>query len=300
MSALLFILAAAVRVVPHEPAENKRAAALAGEAPAVVARVARRLDLIPPEEILIVLTPDPPRTSQAAAALGLSRPPPWWTGGLAEPGRGRMILFTRRATSYPHDSLEGLLAHETAHLVFDAHLPPKVGVPLWFQEGLAMAVERDLSLADALRLAQMTMWGQPVPLDQLDHGWPAGEPQARSAYAQSLSVFSFAEARAWPGAVRRLTEALNRGLPFERAFLTAFGMSTASLEYEWRKSVRWNYLFLPLMGVGIALQALIGVLAVMAIIASRRKRRERLQAMEVLETSEGADGIRSEPGEDGT
>ncbi|MDH3285593.1 MAG: hypothetical protein OEQ13_12725, partial [Acidobacteriota bacterium] len=209
--------------------------------------------------------------------------PPHWVAGLAQPARGRIVLFVDRALNYPHRGLTGLLAHETSHLVLGANAPPRGRPPRWYDEGLAMVVERDLSIVDALQLARMVLVGRPVAFEELRGGWPSGEPEARSAYVQSFSFVAFAEERAAPAAPRRLVDALRAGERFDRAFELAYGAPLWLVHLDWQKSISWRYLTIPLIVAGTVINGSIGALALLAFAATRRRRRRRLREWELEE-----------------
>jgi hypothetical protein len=273
---------AAVAVSAAEPRDEALARRLEGDAAEVLAAVSRRLDLPPPPRVTVVVADDVPRTPAEEARLGL-RGVPAWAAGVAQPEQARIVLFARRAASYPHTDLRGLLAHEGAHLVLGFNLPPGAAVPRWYHEGLAMVTERDLSLTDAFELARMQIFGAPYPLDALGGGWPLSPAGARRAYAESLSVVSFAEGASYPGAPRRLVSAMRDGLPFPRAFNLAYGMSLESTEYLWRQNARLTYLQAPLLWAGAIIQAGLGLLAIGAYLRARLRRRRRLAAPDAIE-----------------
>ncbi len=267
---------ARVTVTVSEPGLEATADTVRVMAERTVERVERHLGLRGPERIDILLLRRPPVDSLERARYALGETP-HWAAGLAQPGRQRIVLFTERSRSYPHRGLAGLLAHETSHLVLGARVPARSAPPRWYDEGLAMVVERELSLDDALRMARMMIVGRPVPLEELRRGWPASEPEARSAYVQSFSFVSFAEGRAAPQAPRALVDALSSGATFDQAFERAYGAPLWLVHREWQKSISWRYLTIPLIVAGTVINGSIGVLAVLAYAATRRRRRRRLE-----------------------
>ncbi len=280
--------AAHVRVVATTPALEARAQALAAKAPAIVARAARRLFLPPPAEIeILVAAAVPPPDAHQPDALEPPRP---WVGGWADTSASRIVLYADRTPRYPHEGLEGLLAHEAAHLILAGSLPAGRRVPRWYSEGLAMLAERDVSWRDALTLARTELLSAPIPLDALDRRWPATGGQAAAAYAQVLSMLSFAERNAPPASPRRLIEALRNGLDFDRAFTAAYGRSPAQTWHAWRRSLRWRYRILPIVVAAGLAPALIGMLALAASAVAFRRRARQYADLERREREEAPDG----------
>jgi hypothetical protein len=265
----------AVRVVAAAPAWEAQAKQIAVEAPAVVTRVARRLDLPPPPEMLVVVTGDPPRTAAEEQRLGLEGVPPW-AAGIAEASTGRIVLFVREAASYPHRDTNGLLAHEVTHVLLEASVPRGARIPRWYHEGLALSSERATSLEDALELAWSLAWSRPLPLLALQDDWPAGETDARAAYAQALSMVTMAEQHAPPGGARRLVTRLRAGEPFDRAFTIAYGLDPEILASLWYREARWRYLVRPAFWAALSFNGLLGALGLVAVVVARQRRRRRM------------------------
>ncbi|UCF68152.1 MAG: hypothetical protein JSV80_02305 [Acidobacteriota bacterium] len=272
----------AIEVVATTPALEAKARRLARDAPAVLKRVSDRLQLEPPPRVLVLLAPSVPTTRLEKDQLGVGDVPVW-SAGIAQPRRGRVVLFADRFGVYPHLGLTGLLAHEATHIVFGFHLTEGASVPRWYEEGLAMVVERDLSIYDALELTRLVILGEPLPLERLSHSWPSDASFARTAYAESLSFVSMAEENAPPGAARRLTFGLAEGQGFARAFERAYGLSPEALEYLWRKRLRWRYLTIPIVVAGATINGLIAFLVVTASVLARRRRRLLLEEWERTE-----------------
>jgi hypothetical protein len=248
-------------------------------APAIFRQVSQRLDLPSPSPVTIVVVESPPRTLSESRRLGLHDVPAW-AAGVANANRNRIVLFAARMEGYPHHDLEGLLAHEASHLLLGAAARGRDHVPRWFDEGLAMTVEREQSVTDALQLARLGLFHDPFPLAELDRSWPRDGSSARLAYAQSLDVVSMAGEYTYSGAPRRLAEGLAHGHTFERAFESAYGLHPRVLEQLWRDRLRARWWRLPLFVLGGLLNAAMGLLAIVAVIRVRRKRRARLAELE--------------------
>jgi hypothetical protein len=75
------------------------------------------------------------------------------TAGFAVAEDNLVVLFPSRSPTYPQDSLEDVLHHEVAHVLI-ARAADGRPVPRWFNEGLAMALERTWGLQDEARLLQ--------------------------------------------------------------------------------------------------------------------------------------------------
>jgi hypothetical protein len=275
-----------VRVSAAAPSERDRAEELARRAPALLQGVVRRLELPAPPRIDVVVAPGLPSNPEALRRAGLPRSP-GWAAGIADARRQRIVLFSDRIQTYPHDAIEGVLTHELAHLVLSHALPAERRLPRWYEEGVAMIVERQSSIEDALQLARLTILEEPWPLTRLERGWPTSAPQARRAYAQALSIVDLAERRAAPGSIRRLVDAMRRGNSFEDAFVAAYGRSVREHEARWRRSLRLHYLYVPVAVLGTLANGSMGLLALVAYFKVRRRRRDQLEAMEREESGWG-------------
>jgi hypothetical protein len=271
-----------LRVIAADPDLESVARELAEAAPSVVALASQRLGFEPPGRLTVIVARRPPETEGERRRLGLG-PIPQWAAGVAQPALGRIVLFDEASRGYPHRDLAGVLAHEAAHVMLQASLPRGGRVPRWYSEGLAMVAEREVSLADALRLARITVVGDPQPFQSLSGAWPNDETLARAAYAQSFSFVAWSGEAAGPGAPARLAAGMRAGLPFDEAFESAYGAHPAVLAREWRRSLSWRYLTIPLIAAGAAINTAMGLLALLAFFAARRRRRRILEEWDLEE-----------------
>lgn len=278
-----------VRVIPVGEAQRPVAREVSARAPRLFRDVSRRLDLRSPSPVTILVAARRPTTLDESRRLGL-REVPRWAAGVADGERRRIVLFRNHLDGYPHRDLDGLIAHEASHLILHAALPSGRHVPRWFDEGLAMVVERDLSMHDAFQLARLSLFSGPFPLDAIDESWPRDGARARLAYAQSFGLVAFADELSGRGAPRRMVAAMRRGQAFERAFERAYGVRPAILERLWRERLADRMWRIPLYVLGGLLNAAMGLLAVVAVVKVRRVRRRRLAEMEARESLGGSPG----------
>ncbi len=270
---------AQVSVRASDPSVEMLALDLSRGAGAMLARVSQRLELPPPERVLVLVVPRVPRGRKEAVRLGLGQVPSW-AAGFAQPEQNRVVVFANRVGGYAHPSLPGTMAHEFAHLIVGVNLPRGAFIPRWYDEGIAQLVERDLSIYEALQLARMTIMAEPPPLRRLRSAWPADAAQARDAYALSLSFVDFAEENTLAGAPQRLVMAMRAGALFDEAFRSAYGARRAHFERLWRASLEDRYLYRPLWVLFSLANAVMGVLALVAVIRVRRRNRVRLETWE--------------------
>ncbi|MDP6579531.1 MAG: hypothetical protein QF681_02660 [Vicinamibacterales bacterium] len=226
----------------------------------------------------------------------LARSTPEWISGFADARRNLVVLFPNRAVSYPSDSLETLLHHEVAHILFSRAAQGRP-VPRWFDEGLAMAAERPVGIGDRSRLAWTLVRHGGVSLPELERLFGEGRTGNQRAYAVSNALVRdllrvHGEAR-----VGRVLSLVGRGLPFDEAFETATGEPLpAAVARFWSGQRLWER-WIPFLTQPVFLWMAITLLALLAIRTHRLRRREQRRLWEEEEQADAEREAR-ERGED--
>ncbi len=158
-----------------------------------------------------------------------------WVGGEAHTGLGVIV-----GAIAPGDQAEAgrLIPHELSHQVL-AQLTanPYGGVPLWFDEGLAMYAQEQRDAGYDERLAMAARAGQLIPLEALAASFPADTDQALLSYAQSRAVVAYLIERYGVEQVRELALAFAAAMPVDEALPAVLGSSVDALDAEWRATL---------------------------------------------------------------
>jgi len=289
--ALAMLAAGAAR-----PAAQPRAPVLEIDAPASLRTVAERVARFPMEGLadavrLAGLTdPGPPiDVVLVAEDSELARRTPSWISGFADAGRSLVVLFPGRTRLYPIDSLEALLQHEVAHVLFSRAARGRP-IPRWFNEGLAVAAERPVGLEGRSRVAWTRIRHGEIPLSDLERLFTGGPAATRRAYAVSSALVQHLLERHGEAVAGRILARLGRDRPFPRAFEEATGEPlAAAVERFWFRPVwiRW----VAFAGRPLYQWMVITALALCAIYAHRRRRAERRRRWEEEEEHELAENL---------
>jgi hypothetical protein len=229
-------------------------------------------DLPTPDAVEIYVVTDA-ADMQSVAPGG--RAVPGWAAGVAFPDLGVVIVATRRGPQL-FDVAE-VLHHELAHLALGAALGR--AAPRWLHEGFAYQHSAEWTFARVETLAGMA-WGSTIPIEDLDHSFPAEELPAHRAYAESYDFVGYLARRGryedtdddgdrYP--FRRFLASLGRGDSLDRAAIGAFGRPIRDLFEEWEQDLSRRFLLLP-AGVFAALIWIVA--ALLLYLAFRRRRRQ--------------------------
>lgn len=260
-------------------------------------------ELIPIQKKLESL--DPRRFSDIAQTVGLTSPGPpievvlapenseiardvdAWIAGFASTGQvglEKIVLFPARTPSYPNGSLEDVLRHEVAHILISrasAHRP----IPRWFNEGLAMSVERGWRFQDYGQLFYQMAVGSRVGLDDLDRMFDRGQTERTRAYAISGMLVRDLLQRHGAAISAQILTRMNDGASFDHAFETSVGMTPPEAEADfWQRQYTWGA-WLPALTSSTTLWLVVTALALLAI--ARRIMKDR--AIEKKWIEEGVD-----------
>ena len=156
----------------------------------------------------------------------LARTTPEWISGFAEGSRSLVVLFPDRARGYPLDSLETLLHHEVAHVLFWRAARGRP-VPRWFNEGLALADERPIGLGDRTRLAWTLIRYGRLDLRRLERLFGEGRAANQRAYAVSGALVRELLRSYGQASAGRVLALVGAGASFEEAFQRATGWQPA-------------------------------------------------------------------------
>ncbi len=265
------------------------------DAPASLRTVAERVARFPLSGLgsamrLAGLTDPGPPIDVVLVAEGseLARRTPSWISGFADAGRSLVVLFPERTRLYPTDSLEALLQHEVAHVLFSRAARGRP-LPRWFNEGLALAAERQVGLEDRSRVAWTRMRHGEIPLADLERLFTGGPAATRRAYAVSSALVQDLLERHGDASAGRILARLGQDRSFPRAFEEATGEPLeAAVDRFWRRPiwVRW----VAFAGRPLYQWMVITVLALCAIFAHRRRRAEQRRRWAEEEEHELAEG----------
>lgn len=195
------------------------------------------------------------------------RAPPRWADGLAYPQAGTIYLHIGSGP----DELDETFRHEMSHIAV-GRIAPVGRLPLWFYEGIAIRQSEGISLERAWLLTQAATLGNLLPLDDLAQGFPKAGERVGIAYAQSVNFVGHLMAQGTQADFGRMLQAVGDGADLKAAVQTAYGVSLASIEAEWRGNLETRWGWVPIL---FGTTALWGISGVLLLGAWRRRRRER-------------------------
>jgi len=258
--------------------EGNRAEALslASQAPGVIAELERDLGVLAPSAVLVRILQPRRDARMAGDAAG----PPHWAVGYVPGSSREVVLRGDLIRAYPFEDLLSLFGHEMTHILLNSLPAGTDGLPLWFQEGVAVSESRRWSFHDVLALGTALLVASPPPLAALEHSFPDDESAARVAYAESFSFVSFLEREHGPAVVRRIVAGLAAGEHFSEAFRRVTGSDVAEVEVAWRERVTLIYRWIPALTSTSVLWLGITLLVLVSRIAKRRRERAIQEAWE--------------------
>lgn len=180
--------------------------------------------------ITIYLSADE-RAMRALAERHHGHAPPSWSGGLAF-SRSRQVYLPAQS---PRE-LSSLLRHELAHIAIGARSEPR-RIPLWVNEGVAVALGEGLSLERVQTLNEAATLGELSSFSSLERHFPEHGKPAQIAYAQSGHMISYITQRVGVNAFQRWLEAVCEGEGPTQASLKHFPSPLPVYEQEWRASL---------------------------------------------------------------
>ncbi len=274
-----------------EPGLESTAQHLAEGAEAALIRISADLvDLPVPGAIEVRLVRD---SKDLAEVAPNGRGAPAWAIGVAYPDLGIISVAMRRGAQAA-DPLS-TLRHELGHIALGVALGDQA--PHWLHEGFAYQHSGEWSWERTETLAGMAWFGGIVPLDELDHSFPAAELPAHRAYAESYDFVGFLSRRGryddkaddgdrWPFK-KFLTEVGHTG-NLDVAAKAAFGKPLHELFEEWRSDLTTRYMLLPIGLLGLLVWIVCAILLALAFWRRRRQNRRRLDQWEAAERAEDA------------
>ena len=279
------------------PAAQPRTPELEIDAPASLQTVAERVARFPLSGLANAMTlagltdPGPPiNVLLIAEGSELARNAPSWISGFADPGRSLVVLFPERTRLYPTDSLEALLQHEVAHVLFSRAARGRP-VPRWFNEGLALAAERPVGFEDRSRVAWTRIRHGEMPLADLERLFTGGPAATRRAYAVASALVRDVLERHGDVSAGRILARLGQDRPFPRAFEEATGESlAAAVDRFWLRRPPWIR-WVAFAGRPLFQWMVITGLALCAIYAHRRRRAEQRRRWEEEEEHDPAEDL---------
>jgi hypothetical protein len=192
------------------------------------------------------------------------------TAGFAMSDASLIVLFPSRSPAYPDDTLEDVLHHEIAHVLTTRAIHGS-SVPLWFNEGLAMAAERTWGFEDQARLLRELALVSRTDLDEVTSLFALDEGARTRAYTLAGAFVRDFVRRHGASAPGRVLDLVAAGASFEHAFAQVTGETVADAEAAfWNRHRFWTTIG-PFLTTSTALWMFVTLIALYAIIRRRQK-----------------------------
>ena len=247
------------------------------EAPPELNSVRRRLESIAPERFADIADLLGVRDSGLAIQVELAgensdvaRDVAPWIAGFAIGNSNRVVLFPARSPGYPDHTLEDVLRHEVAHVLISRAAAGRP-IPRWFNEGVAMAVERDRQFQDETQLLYQLMTGGRTDLDTVDRLFAGGQNDQVRAYALAGSFVHELMRRSGPSSIREILARVSRGSSFDSAFSDVTGETLGTAQVEFWKGQRIWTSWIPILTSSTLLWSTITILAILAFYMRHRR-----------------------------
>jgi len=222
-----------------------------------------------------------PESSEVARRI------PQWISGFAVAASGIVVIFPARSPGYPNTSLEDVYRHEIAHVLIWRAAGGQP-IPRWFDEGLAMAAERERRFQDQTQLFYQLVGSSRTTLNELNGLFSRGQNDQIRAYALAGAIVDDVFQRYGPSACREILMRMNGGEDFDQSFKAVTGLTPENLDAEfWQRQRIWT-IWVPILGSSTMLWSVITIIALLAIYM-RRKRNRQIEAEWAKEDSQQDD-----------
>jgi Peptidase MA superfamily len=195
-----------------------------------------------------------------------------WVAGFAVGESALVVIFPSRSPSYPDDTLEDVLRHEVTHVLIWRASGGRP-IPRWFNEGLAMAAERDRQFEDQTQFLYQLATGSHANLDELNRLFSGGQNDQTRAYALAGALVHNVVQRYGPAVSGDILRRVSGGARFDDAFQAATGRTPDAMEADFWQSQRIWTTWLPIIASSTTLWLAITMLALLAIYMRHRKNR---------------------------
>ena len=197
---------------------------------------------------------------------------PDWGAAAAIPLRKMMVLKSPDIS--PSDkSLAELISHEYAHLAVADRCglyPP----PRWFDEGMAMLVSSEWSWNDNLAMSKAAVFGDFIPLEEIEEVNRFNESRAHVAYAQSYRAVEYLTRQYGTGSLSLFLQTIALGQGADSALVASIGSTEAGFQAELFDHLHTSYNISTLFMDTIWLWLFLAALVVIGFVLQRiRKRR---------------------------
>lgn len=212
---------------------------------------------------------------------------PDWGAAAALPERGRIVIKSPDMFNISK-SLDELVRHEYSHLAL-AHKMGIRSAPRWFDEGLAMLVSTEWQWDDNLAMGKAVLFGETVPLHEIDQVNRFTEGRAHVAYAESyLAVKYFYEAYQ-VRSVMIFLDSLASGGSIDTALMKGTGSTYRDFEKEFDLWLTEHYTVTTIFMDTIYFWMLLAIVLVIGAIFNFRKRRRYYKKWEEEEKYQSTD-----------
>lgn len=214
-------------------------------------------------------------------------PPPPYASGVAYHGLHLVLLSMLQPHGAEAVDLDEVFRHELAHVALEEAVHGK-HVPVWFNEGLAISLSGEPSLARTPTLWQATLSGTLIPVSDLDRNMPRDNFRVSIAYAESADFMRFLQRKSDHLRFVAMLERVRDGQDFDRAIAEAYGSDLRRLEFEWRGDLEHRFSVIPVLTGGGLIWCLVMGMLVVAYVRRRRRSQAILARWEREEAIEDA------------
>jgi len=212
---------------------------------------------------------------------------PDWGAAAAIPTR-QLVVIKSPDDFNINKTLVELLAHEYSHLAV-AHRTGWYRAPRWFDEGLAMYVGSEWSWEKNLAMSRAAVFGDLIPLREIDGVNRFGSPLAELAYAQSYQTVNYLFDLYREEAVTIFLDEIKAGQSIDAALMAATGSDYAGFEEEVRIYLTGRYNFATLLMDTMYFWLALAVVVVIAAMLYFKRRREYYRKWEEEEKFQSTD-----------
>ena len=215
-----------------------------------------------------------PTVAEMKELAPVGSPPPAYASGVAYPRLHLVLISMFAPKGADATPLDDVFRHELAHVALeDATLGQHV--PVWFNEGLAVQLAGENSFDRQDTLFHATIYGNLIPLADLDRSMPRESSAVNVAYAESADFLRFLRARTDLLRFASMIKRVRDGQPFERALADSYSADLRKLEFQWRSEVERRYSVIPILTGG----GIIWVAVIVALGYGYVKKRRRAKAI---------------------